>query len=242
MTATPTTKFLTHLSQFITFFFTLTLVHGFGRLAAVFEFSTQPSFNLFDPADVVLVASFGLTLFWIVTAWLGYSLLIERYPYTLNFGRFFFDVARFSLLFVLFNFSFLVNTFSYYAFIFTLAVFHGMMAGWHISHIRLAAVPNEQAERRNDARDHGLRCLTYLTFGLVFYFGVTLRPEAAFAGIIHYGIVLTTFAAMIIWSLKRLAALKAYAVREVPDHSASSADAAAQAPVTSVGAVPSKRP
>lgn len=229
MTPTASTRFLQHLPQLITLFFSITLVNGFRLLADQFHWSTGPTFNLFSLPQFLLAVSFGVTMFWIVTAWLGYSLLIERHPYTLNFARFFLDIIRFSLMFALLNFAFLAGTpGSYHIFLLTLTLFHMIVLGWYRAELRGASEPRQQREWRSGARNHAARVLTYGALGLVYYAGVAARPGAALAETLHVGIVALTCGALVVWNVRRLAELKALALREAAP--ASTAAHSAQQP------------
>lgn len=239
-TPTATARFLQRLPQFITLFFSITLVNGFRIFADTFHWSTQPTFDFRDPSQLMVAASFILTLFWVVTAWLGYSLLIERYPYTLHFSRFFFDVARFVIMFALINFSFLAGKAeSYHIFVFTLAISHLLMTGWHIEQIRNAEGIEQRRERQSDARGHALRFFTYLLLGLLYYFGVAVRSGEGFSEAVHYGIVVMTLVAMTVWNVKRLSELKEYALKEMTGTTDAATSSSSRPLVTSPGVVPS---
>ncbi len=232
MTTTPTSRFLQHLPQFVTFFFALTLVNGFRLLADTFDWSTRPTFDISDPAQLLTAVSFSVTLFWIVTAWMGYSLLIERYPYTLEFGRFFFDIVRFSIMFALINFCFLVNTAArYHVFIFTLAFFHVMMAGWYGKQGSVVTSPEQRGEHWRDARQHTLQFLSYLLLGLIYYLGVAVRPDALLAEMIHYVVALVTSVVMIIWNIRRLSLFKVYAMNDMVENTSVHDDQSTNMPV-----------
>ncbi|HLI50288.1 MAG TPA: hypothetical protein VKU87_00745 [Thermomicrobiaceae bacterium] len=209
---TTTTRFLGRLPQLITFFFSLTLVNGFRVLSDTYHWTTQPSFKFNDPGQYLIAVSFVVTLVWIVTAWLGYSLLIERVPYTLGFGRFFFDVARFSLMFALLNFTFLAGQKNgYQIYLFTLAIFHFMMVAWYFDQERQTTDATRQKMYGGDVRSHGFRALTYLVLGLVFYFGVATRSTGTGTDSLRYAILIVTFVLMTVWNVRRLADLRAYA-------------------------------
>jgi hypothetical protein len=136
------------------------LVTVFRELSVVFDWTRAPSFRLRREPRPDRVA-FAATLFFVVSVWLSYSLLIERFPYTLDYSVFFFDVARFSVLFMIFNFAFLAGRPPQYMhYLAMLGVFHLMMAGWHGYRLRHVAGA-ERSERAADVRGHLLRAGSY---------------------------------------------------------------------------------
>jgi hypothetical protein len=208
MMTDQTRRFLQRLPQFVQFFFPLTLITGFREFGDRFDWMTQPSFNMAEPADVLIAASFLVTIFWVVTDWIGYNWLIERVPYTLGLSRFYFDVARFSLMFAIVNFSFLAGEgTSYHYYIFALALWHVAMLGWHVT--RIVGSPSEgRSDRLADARGHGMRFLTFFVLGIVYFFGVSFRAEGVALEPLHYALVGLTLLAIIGWNAIRLTELK----------------------------------
>lgn len=197
-------RFAQRLPQLITMFFSFTMVGFFKTFTDTFHFTTGPAIDWRDPSQVLILVSFLMTLFWIVTAWLGYSVLIERRPYTADLGRFFFDVARFSLLNFQMNFSFLAGQISsFQVYIFSIALWHGMMAGWYVQ--RFGRAPSEaKDEVHADAASHGVRFATYVALGLVYYFEVALRPDQPGAQVLRIAIAALTFGVMFVWNATRI--------------------------------------
>lgn len=208
MNPDPLVRYLQRLPTLITFFFSVMLVTFFRELGSTLHWSTAPDFDIGNPAHVLIVISFVSTLFFVVTVWLAYSLLIERFPYTLDYSVFLFDVARFSLLYMIFNFSFLAgNPPQYVNYIFLLVLWHVMMAGWHayrLRHIQGA----EQAERMADIREHGIRASTYLLLTLIYYFAVTRRWETAQPWVLYFGLVVLTNGLLVYWNATRMSQLR----------------------------------
>ena len=137
MNPDPLVRYLQRLPTLITFFFSVMLVTVFRELSVTFHWTTDPSFDINNPSHILIVVAFLATLFFVVSVWLAYSLLIERFPYTLHYGVFFFDVARFSILFIIFNFAFLAGNPPHYVdYILMLVLWHVMMAGWHAHRLR----------------------------------------------------------------------------------------------------------
>jgi hypothetical protein len=206
-------RFVARLPQFITMFFSFTMVGFFRTFTDTFHFTTAPSFNIRDGSQDLIVISFFVTLFWIVTAWIGYSMLIERYPYTLDLGRFFFDIARFSLLNFQMNFAFLAGQIAYFqVYIFSIGLWHAMMMFWYILRARRPAGTGGRPEAQRDAVSHGLRMGTYVVLGLLYYFLVATRVALPGANVLRFVIAGVTFAIMVAWNFRRIREITARAV------------------------------
>jgi hypothetical protein len=209
MTPDAVTRYLNRLPTLITFFFSVMLVTVFRELSVVFDWTRAPSFRPFDLSHVLIALAFAATLFFVVSVWLSYSLLIERFPYTLDYSVFFFDVARFSVLFMIFNFAFLAGRPPQYMhYLAMLGVFHLMMAGWHGYRLRHVAGA-ERGERAADVRGHLLRAGSYLALAAVYYVLVTLRWEAAEPWALHTALVVGASALLVYWNARRLGEMKA---------------------------------
>ena len=213
MNPDPLARYLQRLPTLITFFFSVMLVTFFRELMVTFDLSTGPTFDLSTPGDALIVVSFAATLFFVVAVWLSYSLLIERFPYTLDYSVFLFDVARFSVLYFIFSFAFLAGhppEFWYY--ILALSVFHAMMAGWHGNRLRHIQGP-ERGERAADVRGHLLRAGTYFLLAAIYVVAVTLRWQDAQPWTIHSAMVIVTCALLVFWNVRRLNEMKAKALQ-----------------------------
>jgi hypothetical protein len=212
MTPDAVTRYLNRLPTLITFFFSVMLVTVFRELSVVFDWTRAPSFRPLDVSHVLIALAFAATLFFVVSVWLSYSLLIERFPYTLDYSVFFFDVARFSVLFMIFNFAFLAGRPPQYLhYLAMLGVFHLMMAGWHGYRLRRIAGA-ERSERAADVRGHLLRAGTYLALAAAYYVLVTLRWEAAEPWALHTALVVGASALLVYWNARRLGEMKAKVV------------------------------
>ena len=170
MNPDPLARYLMRLPTLITFFFSVMLVTFFRELAVIFQLSTDPKFDWSTPADALILISFLATLFFVVAVWLAYSLLIERFPYTLDYGLFYFDVARFSVLYLVFSFAFLAGhppSYIYYIVALArLASDDGRMA-----RLPSASHPGRRTYQ-NAARTysgHLLRMGTYLVLAVAYY-------------------------------------------------------------------------
>lgn len=212
MNPDPLARYIQRLPTLITFFFSVMLVTFFRELMATFQLTTNPTFDWSTPGHALTVVSFIATMFFVVAVWLSYSLLIERFPYTLDYSVFLFDVARFSVLYMIFSFSFLAGRPpDYYFFMLGLALFHAMMAGWHGNRLRHIQGP-ERAERAADVRGHLLRSGTYFGLAVIYYVAVMVRWDAAQPWAIHSVLVLLTCALLVFWNSRRLMEMKAKAL------------------------------
>jgi len=208
MNPDPLVRYLLRLPTLITFFFSVMLVTVFREMSTIFHWTTSPSFDIRKLSHGLTVISFVATLFFVVSVWLAYSLLIERFPYTLDYTVFFFDVVRFSVLFMIFNFAFLAgNPPNYWNYMGMLGVFHLLMAGWHSYRLRYIEGV-ERVERIADVRGHLLRMGTYFTLAIIYYVLVALRWEAAQPWGLHAALVVITSGLLVFWNARRLGELK----------------------------------
>ena len=213
MNPDPLARYLQRLPTLITFFFSVMLVTFFRELMVTFNLSINPTFDWSTPGHALIIVSFIATLFFVVAVWLSYSLLIERFPYTLDYSVFLFDVARFSVLYMIFSFSFLAgHPPNYYYFMLGLALFHAMMAGWHGYRLRRIQGP-ERSERAADVRGHLLRSGTYFLLAAIYVVTVTMRWETAQPWAIHTVLVLVTCVLLVFWNARRLMEMKAKALQ-----------------------------
>ena len=211
MNPDPIARYLQRLPTFVTFFFSIMLVSVFNKLSTLFNWSAGPSFDIRNLSHDLIIVGFVATLFFVVSVWLSFALLIERFPYTLDYTVFFFDVARFSLLFIIFNYSFLAGTPPYYGYYLgALGIFHLMMAGWHTYRMR-SIQGEERAERTDDIRGHLLRMGTYFVLGIIYYVFVAIPWQASKPMGLHAAIVVVTSGLVVYWNARRLVEMKAKA-------------------------------
>lgn len=208
-------KVLMRLPNLITLFFSLTLVTGFRLLNDRFHWNTAPDFDITDWNDVLVLASFLTTLVFIVTAWLGFSVLIERVPYHGSFGRFLFDTARFSAIFPLLMWSFLAEKPEHFhVYTFGLACWHLAMTIWY-AYPYLTQRGTSPTGHVSDLRSHGMISLSYFILGFLSYTLVAKTwPTDPKPGL-HIGMVLLTLSVIIVWSVNRLLNLQGRLVNEV---------------------------
>ncbi len=198
----------------LTLFFSISLVLGFSSLATYFDWRTAPSFSIREWPDVLVLLSFVVTLYFVVSVWLAFSVLLERNPYKLSFGRFYFDAARFGLMFAILMWSFLAGQpahFQYY--VFGLAFWHGMMAAWYIGQMR-ASTDSVRQERKRDLYTHGLTSLLYLVLAAVYYAAVARQWTDGQSQWLYIGLTLLTLAIVSLLTTRRLSELKARVLLE----------------------------
>ena len=213
MNPDPIARYLQRLPTFITYFFSIMLVTVFRELSVMFHWTTGPTFDIRNLSHDLIVVGFLATLFFVVSVWLAYSLLIERFPYTLDYTTFFFDVVRFSVLFMIFDFVFLAGNPPYYGYyIVMLGVFHVLMAGWHTYRLRYIQGV-ERVERIADIRGHMLRMGTYFVLAIIYYVFVALRWQTSQPWGLHSAIVVITSVLLVYWNVRRLGELKVKALQ-----------------------------
>ncbi|HTJ57153.1 MAG TPA: hypothetical protein VL418_06255 [Devosiaceae bacterium] len=229
MTSDALMRYLQRLPTFITFFFSVMLVTVFRQLGDMFLWTTGPAPDLGNLASWLVILSFSSTLFFVVAVWLGYALLIERFPYTLEYSHFIFDVVRFSVVYMIFEFAFLAaHPPTYFYFIGALGVFHTLMAGWHGSRMRgVSSVV--RAELFADIRGHLFRAGVYYALTIIYLLTVTLNWQASGSWTMHAILVVITSAVLVFWNAERLRDMKAKALKAHADALAASATAAAPA-------------
>ena len=208
MNPDPIARYLQRLPTFITFFFSIALVSVFNKLSTLFNWSAGPTFDIRNLNHDLTVVGFVSTLFFVVAVWLSYCLLIERFPYTLDYTTFFFDVLRFSVLFMIFNMSFLAGAAPYYGYyVATLGVFHLIMAGWHT--YRLSRIQGEErAERAEDVRGHLLRMAIYFVIAIIYYVFVAIPWKTSQPLGLHAVIVVITSGLLVYLNVRRLIEMK----------------------------------
>ena len=202
-------RYLQRLPNFITFFFSIMLVRNLGELTTVFKMTTGPEFDKFGLGDWLIILSFFTTLFFVVLCWLAYNVLVDRFPYTVNYTFFFLDVVRFSLLYVVMNFAFLAAhppTYLYY--IISLGVFHTFAMSWHLLRLSRGGTQAERAEHFRDMRFLAMISAIYYGLAIVYGVTVTLSWHSSNSWALHSVFVVVTCAIVIWFSANRLHAMR----------------------------------
>jgi len=111
-------------------------------------------------------------------------------------GRFFIDIARFSLMFIILNTSFLAHT-RFFPLILTITIWHVVALVWHLWNREL------EHEVRIHVRVHIISIISYATISIVFLIvqPLLVRPYGI---IINYIIIIAAIASMILFNAARL--------------------------------------
>jgi hypothetical protein len=209
MSPTIAVRVTQRIPNLLTLFFSISLVLGFSSLANYFEWRTAPSFDIRDPRDVLVMLGFATTLYFVISVWLAFSVLVERNPYTLSFGRFYFDAARFGLMFAILMWSFLAGEPPYFQhYVFGLAAWHLLMALWYVNQQR-GTEGEVRDERMRDLRIHGLGALIYAVLGSAYYLTVARSWVDGQAQTLYVAFVLLTFTVVVLRTSRRLSELRA---------------------------------
>jgi len=203
MENTILSKVLTRLPNLITLFFSLTLVTGFRLLNDRFHWNTSPAFDITHWNDILILLSFLATFLFIITAWLGFSILIEIVPYKDNFHRFLFDTARFAALFPLLMWSFTVDSpEKYQVFIWGLSAWHLSMTLWYLWPVLL-----KQAQRTGHSSDlisHASITAIYFILGLTYYLLVAKDWKTAPNETMRVALDFLSIFTVIFWSVSKV--------------------------------------
>jgi hypothetical protein len=208
MNPDPIARYLQRLPTFVTFFFSIMLVSVFNKLSTLFNWSTGPTYDFRNLSHDLTAVSFLATLFFVVSVWLSYSLLIERFPYTLDYKTFIFDVVRFSVLFMIFSFAFLAGIPPHYWYYLAgLGVFHLLMAGWHSYRLR-SIQGEERIERAGDIRGHLLRMGIYFVLAIIYYVFVAIPWNTSQPWGLQAVMVVITSTLLVYMNVRRLSEVK----------------------------------
>lgn len=112
-----------HRVLLINVFFGGIITIGLNRFLFDFLLPHEPKLYLFDSSTLLDLLFFMTAFFWVVSQWVIYHELIKKYPYDIRNGRFFIDIIRFSLMFIILNTSFLAHT-RFFTLILSITVWH----------------------------------------------------------------------------------------------------------------------
>ena len=131
-----------------------------------------------------------------MSQWVIYHELIKKYPYDISNGRFFIDIIRFSLMFIILNTSFLAHT-RFFTLILTITVWHVVALVWHLW--------NREVERKVSihVQEHIRSTISYACITIVFLIvqPLFLQPYGI---ILNLAIMMTAIGAMIVFNATRL--------------------------------------
>jgi hypothetical protein len=142
---------------------------------------------------------FFASYFWVISHWVFYHDLIEKYPYY-NWWKFFVDISLFSIMFLIVNISYSVystnqiNNAIASLFILLLAIWYLLSCLWHLADRKLRPL-------RRYLHRHIKRIVTYAVLFVLLYV-----PLATGQIIPWYqnAIMMGVIVAMIVWNIHRL--------------------------------------
>jgi hypothetical protein len=139
---------------------------------------------------------FITAFFWVVSQWVIYHELIKQYPYCVGYRRFFIDIVRFSLMFIILNTSFLAHT-RFFTLILSITIWHVLALVWHLWNRDLEVDVDIQL------RAHVRSVISYASISIIFLF---LQPflYQPYGVIINLVIMATAVGCMIIFNAARL--------------------------------------
>jgi hypothetical protein len=185
-------------------FFAIIITVGFEKFLHVFFLENIFKINssgimsvmdiFSDPAIGFNTLFFFATYFWVISHWVFYHKLIEKYPYY-NYKKFFVDITLFSLLFVIINISFSAyNGINAKLFVFLLVIWYSFASLWHLSDIGLRPL-------KHDINGHLERVLCYCILLVLLYDPLSLQEIIPWY---QHIMMLCVIVAMILWNVERL--------------------------------------
>ncbi len=180
----------------INIFFGGIITIGINRFLFDFLLIEEQKLYLFDIPILFDSLFFITAFFWVVSQWVIYHESITKYPYGLRYRRFFIDILRFSLMFIILNTSFFANT-KFFALILSITVWHIISFIWHWWNRDL------ESDVVIQLRVHLRSIISYAIISIIFIF---LQPYLypPFKIIINLVIMTATIGCMIIFNATRL--------------------------------------
>jgi hypothetical protein len=147
-----------------------------------------------EPEILIDTLFFFVTFFWVISHWVFYHELIERYPYY-NSWKFFVDITLFSVMFVIINISYLAYEEAITPlFILLVAIWYLFACFWHLSDIRLRPIARYLGP-------HVKRLATYSGLMVLLYDPLSLGQIIPWY---RHGIMIAVIVAMVAWNTHRL--------------------------------------
>jgi hypothetical protein len=186
-------------------FFAIIITIGFeGFIHRFFIGDVMSQLNSFDITSLINVFSapeilidtlfFFATFFWVISHWVFYHELIDRYPYY-NSWKFFVDITLFSIMFVIINISYLADDKAITPlFILLVAIWYFFSCFWHLSDKTLRPVARY-------LKPHIKRLATYSGLLVLLYDPLSMSQITPWY---RYGIMVAMIVAMITWNIHRL--------------------------------------
>lgn len=210
-------KVLIRLPNLITLLFSLTLVNGFRLMNDHYHWNTSPTFDITNWNDTLILLSFLTTFLFIITAWLGFSVLIEKVPYKDNFNRFLFDTVRFAALFPILMWCFTIDSpEKYQVYIWGLSAWHLIMTLWYLWPVLFK--DSQRTGFSSDLKSHATIMLIYFILGLVYNVFIAKEWTNAPNETVRVGLDLLTMFTIIFWSIIRLRSLQSRLISEANAH------------------------
>jgi hypothetical protein len=180
----------------INVFFGGIITIGLNRFLFDFLLPQEPKLYHFDIPILFDLLFFITAFFWVVSQWVIYHELINKYPYGISNGRFFIDIVRFSLMFIILNTSFLAHT-RFFTLILSITIWHAVALVWHLWNREL------ENKVRIHIRVHIISILCYASISIVFLIVQSLIVEP-YGIIINYVITMAAIGSMILFNAVRL--------------------------------------
>jgi hypothetical protein len=140
---------------------------------------------------------FVTSFFWVVSQWVIYHELIKQYPYGVRYRRFFIDIARFTLMFIILSTSFLAHT-RFFTLILSITIWHVLALVWHLWNREL------EADIGIQLRAHVRSVISYGVIAIIFLLVQSFPSYPPYGMIINLVIMAAAVGSMIIYSATRL--------------------------------------
>jgi hypothetical protein len=193
-------------------FFAIIITIGFDGFLHDFFLKNVVSLNSFDlpllltifsvPEFVIGTLFFFAAYFWVISHWIFYHELIEKYPYY-NTWKFFVDITLFSIMFVVVNISYSAYEFTS-LFILLVAIWYFFACLWHLSDNGLRPV-------KRYLQPHIKRMVTYAILLVLLYDPLSVTQIAPWY---RYVIMASVIVAMITFNVHRLSKFMGRDLRE----------------------------
>jgi hypothetical protein len=180
----------------INIFFGGIITIGLNRFLFDFLLIEEKKLYLFDIPILFDFLFFITAFFWVVSQWVIYHESITKYPYGIRYSRFFIDILRFSLMFIILNTSFFANT-RFSTLIISITIWHIISFIWHWWNRDL------ESDISIHLRVHLRSIISYAIISIIFIF-LQFYPYSSFKMIINLVIMAITIGCMIIFNALRL--------------------------------------
>jgi hypothetical protein len=134
---------------------------GLNHFLFDFLLREEQKLYIFDISVLFDFLFFLTAFFWVISQWVIYHELIKQYPYGVGYRRFFIDIARFSLMFIILNTSFLAHT-RFFTLILSITFWHVLALIWHLWNRELESDVGVQL------RAHVRSVISYAIISLIF--------------------------------------------------------------------------